>query len=226
MEGHRDRMKQRFLDHGLDNFNDHNVLELLLFFAIPRRDTNALAHELMDRFGSLAGVFEAEPEALMTVPGVGEKAATLLHLVPEAARRYLMDKSETGTVLASSAAVGAYFIPRFINSWTEQVYMACLDAKLKVIHCSCLNAGSSAVSARVDVRTVVQTAILKNATAVVLAHNHTSGIAIPSPEDEYVTRQVEQALSLVGVTLLDHIIVAGDDFVSLADNGLLRKENI
>lgn len=224
MEGHRERMRGRFLRHGLDNFDDHNVLELLLFFAIPRRDTNALAHRLIERFGSLSGVFEAEPQALMTVAGVGEKTAALLHLVPEAARRYLMDKTEPGLILATSEAVGEYFLPRFLNCREERVYMACLDAKLKVIHCRDLSTGSSTVSARFDVRTVVQSALLQNASAVVLAHNHTSGIALPSPEDETATRQVQQALELVGVTLVDHIIVAGDDFVSLADNGLLRSE--
>ncbi len=224
MEGHRDRMRRRFLRHGLDNFDDHNVLELLLFFAIPRRDTNALAHRLIERFGSLSGVFEAEPQALMTVEGVGEKTAALLHLVPEAARRYLMDKAEPGTILSTSTAVGKYFLPRFLNCRDERVYMACLDAKLKVIHCREIGMAGSAVSARFDVRTVVQTALLQNASAVVLAHNHTSGIALPSAEDEEATRQVRQALAMVGVSLIDHIIVAGDDFVSLADNGLLRNE--
>ncbi len=223
MEGHRERMRRRFLRHGLDNFDDHNVLELLLFFAIPRRDTNVLAHELIKRFGSLSGVFEAEPGALMTVPGVGEKTAALLHLVPEAARRYLMDKTEPGTILSNSEAVGRYFLPRFVNCGDERVYMACLDAKLKVIHCGELSTGGSTVSARFDVRTVVQTALLLNASAVVMAHNHTSGIALPSPEDEEATFRVSEALGLVGVTLVDHIIVAGDDFVSLADNGMLRR---
>lgn len=224
MEGHRDRMRRRFLRHGLDNFDDHNVLELLLFFAIPRRDTNALAHRLIDRFGSLSGVFEADPQALMTVEGVGEKTAALLHLVPEAARRYLMDKTEPGIILTTSDAVGKYFLPRFMNCRDERVYMACLDAKLKVIHCREIGVAGSTVSARFDVRTVVQTALLQNASAVVLAHNHTSGIALPSVEDEEATRQVRQALAMVGISLIDHIIVAGDDFVSLADNGLLRNE--
>lgn len=224
MDGHRERMRRRFLRHGLDNFDDHNVLELLLFYAIPRRDTNLLAHELIARFGSIAGVFEAEPEALMTVPGVGEKTAALIHLVPEAARRYLMDKTAPGMILSGSEAVGRFFLPRFVNCRDERVYMACLDAKLKVLHCRELSAGGSTVSAHFDVRTVVQTALLQNASAVILAHNHTSGIALPSPEDEETTCRVREALALVGVTLVDHIIVAGDDFVSLADNGLLRPE--
>lgn len=220
-EGHRIRMKRRFLRHGLENFDDHNVLELLLFYAIPRQDTNLLAHRLMDTFGSLDGVFEAEVEALMAVEGIGENAAALIRLVPEAARRYLMAKSEVGHILNDSESAGRYFLPRFINCRNETVYLACLDAKLEVLDCREIGSGS-VNSAHVDVRSIVQTALRQNASAVILAHNHTSGIALPSQEDEMATLQLQKALELVGVDLVDHIIVAGDDFVSLSDNGLLR----
>lgn len=222
-DGHRGRMKQRFLRHGLANFDDHNVLELLLFYAIPRLDTNVLAHRLMDTFGSLDAVFEADAEALMAVEGIGESAAALIRLVPEATKRYLMAKSETGDILLDAEAAGQYFLPRFLNCRTEMVYLACLDAKMKVLDCRPLSNGS-VNAAHVDVRAIVQMALLQNASAVVLAHNHTSGIALPSREDELATIQVQQALKLVGVELLDHIIVAGDDFVSLADNGLLSAK--
>lgn len=222
-DGHRERMKQRFLRHGLTNFDDHNVLELLLFYAIPRRDTNVLAHRLMDTFGSLEAVFEADAEALMAVEGIGENAAALIRLVPEATKRYLMAKSEIGDILLDAEAAGQYFLPRFINCRTETVFLACLDAKMKVLDCRPLSSGS-VNAAHVDVRAIVQMALLQNASAVILAHNHTSGIALPSREDELATIQVQQALKLVGVELLDHIIVAGDDFVSLADNGLLKAE--
>lgn len=222
-DGHRGRMKQRFLRHGLTNFDDHNVLELLLFYAVPRQDTNVLAHRLMERFGGLDAVFEADIEALMAVEGIGESAAALIRLVPEVTKRYLMVKSELGDVLRDSEAAGRYFMPRFINCRTETVYLACLDAKMKVLECQPLSTGS-VNAAHVDVRAVVQKALLQNASAVILAHNHTSGIALPSREDEITTVRLQQALRLVGVELLDHIIVAGDDFVSLADNGLLRGE--
>lgn len=222
-DGHRERMKRRFLRHGLASFDDHNVLELLLFYAIPRRDTNALAHRLMDTFGTLDAVFGADAEMLMSVEGMGENAAALIRLVPETARRYLMAKSEVGEILLDAESAGRFFLPRFINCRNETVYLACLDAKMKVLDCRALSSGS-VNSAHVDVRGIVQMALLQNASAVILAHNHTSGIALPSREDETATLQVQQALKLVGVELLDHIIVAGDDFVSLADNGLLRAE--
>lgn len=221
--GHRERMKGRFLRHGLENFDDHNVLELLLFFAIPRQDTNALAHRLMDTFGTLDAVFEADLEALMSVEGVGENTAALIRLVPEAARRYLMAKNNVGEILLDAESAGQYFLPLFMNCRNEMVYLACLDAKMKVLDCRPLGDGS-VNTAHVDVRGIVHRALLQNASAVILAHNHTSGIALPSREDEASTILVQQALKLVGVELLDHIIVAGDDFVSLADNGLLKAE--
>lgn len=219
-EGHRRRMKQRFLRHGLANFDDHNVLELLLFFAVPRRDTNPLAHRLMDTFGSLDKVFEALPEELMSVEGVGENAAALIRLVPEAARRYLIAKESKEDILPDVEAVGKYLVPRFMNLRTEAVMMMCLDAKLKVLDCRTL--GSGALNA-VDfsTRDVVQIALLHNARYVVLAHNHTSGIALPSREDIYVTRTLRKVLDMVGIELLDHLIIAGQDFVSLKDDCVL-----
>ena len=221
-EGHRSRMKKRFLRYGLSGFDDHNVLELLLFYAQPRQDTNATAHRLMETFGSLDGVFEAPPEALMSVKGVGENAAALIRLVPEAARRYRIAKEAPGDILSSTEAAGRFLIPRFMSCTEETVYLVCMDSRLKVIDCRRLGSGST-VSAQLSIRQIVQTALMQNATAAILAHNHTSGIALPSAEDERTTLQVRDALALVGVSLVDHIIVAGEDFISLADDGLLRR---
>lgn len=221
-DGHRERMKQRFLRHGMDNFDDHNILELLLFFAIPRQDTNEVTHRLMETFGSLDAVFEADTEALMAVEGIGTNAAVLIRMIPDVTKRYLIAKNKLGDILRDSEAAGRYFLPRFINCRTETVILACLDAKMEVLDCRPVGNGS-VNSAHIDVRNIVQMALLQNASAVILAHNHTSGIALPSHEDELATIQVKRALKLVGVDLVDHIIVAGDDFVSLADNGLLRE---
>lgn len=223
--GHRKRMRERFLRYGLEGFDDHNVLELLLFYAQPRKDTNGLAHQLMNTFGSLDAVFEAPPEALMKVDGVGENTAALIHLVPEAARRYLMAKEEPGKILSSTEAVGSYLLPRFTNCREETVYLLCLDAKLKVLDCSRVGTGGT-TSVPVNVRQIMETAIMKNASYVVLAHNHTSGIALPSRDDEAVTLLVRDTLAPVGIELLDHIIVAGNDFVSMADDGVLRLPGV
>lgn len=219
-EGHRQRMRQRFLRHGLDSFDDHNILELLLFFALPRADTNLLAHRLLDAFGSLDGVFDAEPEKLMAVKGVGENAAVLIRLVPEAARRYLMSKTDPGAVLKDSRAAGMFLMPRFFACHNETVYLVCMDAKLKVLDCRQLDRGT-ATSVNLGVRQIVQVALEMNASAVLLAHNHSGGLAVPSEEDVAATLRVRKVLADVGIVLTDHLVMSDDDFVSMADSGYL-----
>ena len=220
--GHRQRMRERFIRYGLDNFNDHNVLELLLFYAVPRQDTNELAHRLLDTFGTLDGVFDASIDALKSVDGIGDTAAALIHLVPEAARRYFISKTLPGQILADSEAAGKYLLPRFLTCRDEVMYLVCMDAKLKVLDCREVGQGNT-TSVSVNLRRIVQIALGQNASAVILAHNHTSGIALPSEEDIAVTLRVRDLLGQVGVTLTDHIVVAGDDFVSMADSGCLPR---
>ena len=219
-EGHRSRMKARFRDHGLDNFGDVNVLELLLFYAIPRKDTNELAHALLDHFGSLDRVFEASCSELEAVQGIGENTALLITLVPQIARRYLMEKGNCLPTISCSADAGKYLMPRLMLEKDEKALLLCLDAKKSVI--SCVNLGSGVVNAvDVNVRKVVESALRFRASSVILAHNHPGGVALPSREDERITREIASALKLVGIPLDDHIIVAGDDYVSFADSGLI-----
>ena len=134
-DGHRARMKARFVRSGLDNFDDHSVLELLLFYAVPRRDVNELAHALLDHFGTLDAVFEASFEDMMRVPGVGENVATLLTLIPQVGRRYQMAKRRQQTILRSSEDAGHYLVPLYLYERTEVVYLLCLDAKGGLISC-------------------------------------------------------------------------------------------
>lgn len=221
-EGHRQRLRDHFLKYGLGNFDDVNIIELLLCYALPRKDTNAIARMLLDHFGSLAGVFDATEAELTNIPGVGAGAAALIRMIPEISRRYMMAKTEPGVILSTSEAAGRYLMPRFVGQRDETVMMVCLDAKLKVLGCATLGSGGVA-TVQISIRQVVQTALAQNAAAVILSHNHTSGIALPSAEDKATTHMVQEALAMVGVTLADHIIAAGDDFVSMADSGLLKK---
>ena len=221
-EGHRRRMRRRFLDHGLENFDDHNVLELLLFYALPRVDTNALAHRLMEHFGSFDAVMDAPAEELMAVEGMGPGAAALVKLVPEAGRRYIMRKNEPGRILSDTEAVGRYLLPRFLGQRDEVALLLCLDAKMKLLCCREIGRGDVGC-VPLNLRRLVETALSSNAAAVILAHNHVGGIALPSPEDRAVTAQVRQLLQTVNVTLQDHIIVGGDDFVSLRDDGFFDR---
>ena len=220
-DGHRERMKRRFSEHGLENFDDHNVLELILFYALPRINVNPLAHNLIDRFGSLAAVFDAPADELIKVPGIGSNTACFIKLLPQVARRYLVSRSSFDDILDSSEKAGTFLVPRFFAERDEIVYIVCLDAKCKVLSCKLLFRGS-VNSANISVRKIVENALLYNSTSVIIAHNHTSGIALPSKEDYVTTRRIEAALKAVEINLADHIIVADNDYVSLADNGFFR----
>lgn len=219
-DGHRDRVRKRFLENDLNGFADHEALELLLHYAIPQRDVNPLAHELIGRFGSLSGVFSAPIELLLETPGVGERTAVLLRLAPLIAQKARLEDLERELAFNSREHVGSYLLELFSLERSEAVYQLCLDAKGKLLACKRLGEGSvSAVT--VDIRKIVQNAILASASSVILAHNHPSGIALPSEDDKIVTDQVKAALASIGVRLDDHIIVADQDFVSLAQSGYL-----
>lgn len=221
--GHRKRMKKYFLENGAQGLADHQILELLLFYALPRVDTNPLAHRLIDEFGDIEALLDAPAAELVSTPGLGESAAVLLKLIPELGRRYLAAKSQIGTILTCTEDAGRFLLPRFLGRRDETVMQVCLDAKLKVVSCRVVASGD-VTTAHISVRKVVEQALSQNAPFVLLAHNHVSGFAIPSREDVTTTQQLQKALSLVGVTLVDHIIVAGDDFVSLLESGYMETD--
>ncbi len=219
-DGHRARKKEQFLRTGLEGFADHEVLELALFFAIPRRDTNETAHLLLNRFGSLAGVLNAETEALEQVPGVGTNAAILLKLLSAVKNR--ADRAGAPERIISSAEeAGQYFLRLMDGEKREMLYLLCLDGKGKVLSCRCLSSGSVNMTA-VSVRQVVEQALTVGASAALLAHNHPSGVALPSRADQHMTQQIEEALRPLGIRLLDHLVVADGDFVSMAASGIIK----
>ena len=218
-DGHRQRLIQRFLEEDLDNFEPHNALELLLFYAIPRKDTNELAHVLMDTFGSLNGVFDAPYEELIKVTGIGPNTAALLKLVPSLTRTYYSSDARS-VILDTSEKSGEYFLPYYIGQTEEVVRLACLDAGGKVISNQILHRGS-ANAAEVNLRKIVNIALRNNAMGVILAHNHPGGLPLPSEEDVATTKSIREALMPMGILLMDHIIVAGQDYVSMARSGII-----
>ena len=218
-DGHRARKKQQFLRHGTESFADHELLELALFYAIPRRDTNELAHSLLETFGSLQGVLNAPAEELQKVEGMGENAAILLHLMPELLRRSQMTRSKERN-LNSPEKCGSYFLRLLGGETREVLYQLCLDGKGKLLLCRQLSQGDMD-SAALSVKQVVNNALSCGASAVVLGHNHPSGVALPSEEDRAVTLRVRDALKTLDIRLLDHIVVADGDFVSMAQSGFL-----
>ena len=211
---HRKHTKDRFLSEGLDSFEPHNVLELLLFYSIPQKDTNETAHMLINRFGSLSAVFDAPYDDLLTVPGISEHSATLIKLIPAISRRYAMEKNSKVTKLSSIEDIGKYLVARYLGVTEETVLLLLLDNKFGLIDCVKVHEGSVNSSA-ITMRKLIETALFKRASMVVLAHNHPSGVALPSSDDLFTTQQVKRASDLVEIGMLAHIIVAGDTFTNI-----------
>lgn len=220
-DGHRDRLRQNFIENGgISGFSDLNALELLLFYAIPRRDTNPVAHSLLNRFGSLHGVLTATEQELLEVEGIGENAVVLLRLVPQIVKKSEVSKTREIKIIASSSDAGRYCVPRFMFEEDEVVLMLCLDGQHRLR--KCVEVGRGAANAvEANLRLITETALRCKACFVVIAHNHPDGIALPSPEDNAATKQIITALEPLGIEVFDHIIVSGEDFVSYADSGML-----
>lgn len=218
-DGHRERLRKRFKEEGLDGFSEIQALELALFYAISRKDTNPIAHALLDHFGSLAQVLEAPVEELQKVPGVGENTAVYLRMITELGRFYMVSRTTQSKVLTTLEQCAEYMLPFFYGRRLETVFLLCLDAKCKVLCCKEVAEGS-VNAAGISVRKVVETALGANATSVVLAHNHPSGVAVPSGEDVQTTRRIAAALAAVEIHLVDHIVVADEDYVSMVQSGV------
>ena len=218
--GHRQRRREQFLRHGLAAFAPHEALELLLFYSIPRSDTNAVAHQLLNRFGSLNAVFSAPAEELLSVEGVGQNTAALLRLVPQIFKLSMIEQDLPGTAVPDAQAAGALLLKYFWCERREVVVELCLDAKGRYLATHRLSEGGFDGSA-FNVSDAVRLALSDNAAGVYLAHNHPSGIALPSQDDYHATDVMRAALEPLGIRLLDHIIVAENDFVSLGASGTL-----
>lgn len=220
-DGHRERVKSRFREAGANAFDDHNLLELLLFYAVPRRDTNELAHELINRFGSYSAVLEASIDELMTVGGIGESAAVLIKLVPEMNKRYMHRNNADDSAISTSSAAGKYFLAKFAYETVEVAYAMFLDSKNRIISCREISRGV-VNGTNISVRAIAEQALACKATSVIIAHNHPDGVPVPSAEDELTTQKIKVALSTVGIRLTDHIVVSGEQYVSFVDYGLMR----
>ena len=220
--GHRDRMRERVANAGANSLADHELLEMLLYYTQPRRDTNETAHQLIEECGSLAGVLEAEQERLCRVPYVKENAALLLQLVGELSRRYAVSKfspegASPATVYDSLDKLATVLYPRFLGQNKELVIAALFDARMRMVDLFTVSEGSLN-SVALTARAVTQRAYQRNAASVVLAHNHPGGIATPSREDVQLTRDMEAALELVGVPLLEHLVFTEQAYFPIIAN--------
>ncbi len=216
---HRQRLRARFKYVGLYSFHDHNILELLLFYAIPRKDTNELAHSLLNEFGSLAAVFDADPNLLMKVSGIGENAATLIKLIPQLSRAYLMDKETRYPDFSDIHKLGTYLVNYFIGETKEKLIAIFLNNRVEMIGTFVINEGSVN---RTDgsVRRLAEAAFANNAASFVLAHNHPDGNSMPSSADISLTTNYIKIFKNLGIPLAEHIVVGGSNYT-----GILTQES-
>ncbi len=220
--GHRQRVRERFLGEGLDAFRDHEVLELLLFYCVPKRDTNPIAHAILKEYGTLSCLFEADPRDIARRCGLSVATAILLSLAGPLTRRYLRQRWGERPVLGTSARAGEYAVTLFAGRPYEVFYVICLDAQNRVNHAALVHEGTLN-EAPVYPRLIVEAALRHKANSVILAHNHPGGSLTASGPDLDVTRRIQASLKPISITVVDHIIVAGERYVSLAEQGLLER---
>ena len=222
--GHRQRLRNRYRRTGFDGFEPHEILEMVLHYAIPRVDTKETARELLRRFGSLSQVLDASPEMLEEIPGIGPNAVLFLKLLPELFRLYASEKAnssdKSGTYIQTVEQAGAFVLPQFIGRTNEVVLLVCLDNKGKVLSSQVIFEGV-VNGAPVTVRKIVEAAVNQKASAILLAHNHPGGFALPSNADMAATKTIRTAVEAMGVHFFDHIVVAQGDFTSMRDSGIL-----
>ena len=205
---HRKRVRSRFLKEGLDHFEQHNQLELLLFYAIPQKDTNGLAHDLIQRFGSISRVMDASFEELTSVTGIGENAAVLIKLIPALARSYLLDSQSATPQLTDSQVLKEYLQSLFVGCVNERVYLLLLDNRGMLVKAVKMGEGDLTATL-MSSRQIIQTVLFGKTTSVILTHNHPAGMALPSYQDRRLTEEIRQLLESIEVTLQDHVIVSG-----------------
>ena len=215
-EGHRQRMRQRVEQQGFENLAPHEALEVLLYTTIPRGDTNALAHALLERFGSFAGVLEAGEEELLEVEGVGPATARMLHLLPEIFRRYTRSRTQDSPVLRTTEDAVAFLQARYVGLQKERALLVSLDRRGRVHGLHWLREGAED-RVSLELKDVVSAALKSGQERVLLCHNHPNGVALPSREDLQATENIVRALGMVQVSLRDHIILTETEDFSMRE---------
>jgi DNA repair protein RadC len=218
-EGHRKRLKEEFVAQDFhESIPPHRILEMLLFYGIPRKDTNPIAHELLNKFGSLRGVIEAPYEDLFEVKGMTQNAAALIKIVMPIARRYETDgKENLNRRFNSIDEIGEFLTKKHMGYGIETFAVTCFKPKGELIACEIISKGDM-TSVPLTMKSIVQTVLKHKTTSVVISHNHINKDARPSIADLRMTKSIKDTLASIGVNLLDHIIVSENDFISLAQS--------
>lgn len=215
-DGHRKRLRENFLKGGLEPFSDYNVLELILFYAIPRKNTNDTAHNLLETFGSLSGVLDASIDDLKQVDGIGENGALLIKLFLAVSKRYFLDK-QGKPELEEVKAIGEYCVSLFTGETVEKAYLLCFDSKNRLQN-SVLIAEGSLVTVKIDKRKIMEAIVRNNTVKLILTHNHPNGLAVPSSADVRATREIADLMREISANLMDHVIVADKEYFSMSNH--------
>ena len=216
-EGHRQRLKNKFLENGFQGFEPHNILELLLFYSIPRKNTNEIAHRLLNHFGSLKNVFQADFSELLKVDGIKESSATLIKMVPMIAKEYVADSFKEGTVFDTANKIGSFFVNKFLGEKNEIVYAMLLNNKFELLSVVKIHEGS-VNSAFVSSRKILDSVVKYNASMLIIAHNHPDGIVCPSMDDINTTADLMTAFNAFGIKLVEHFVIAGNEYCPVIHN--------
>ncbi len=223
-EGHRQRVLDRFIKEGLGNFEDHQVLELLLFYSIPRKDTNETAHRLLKEFGSISNVLEADVRELMKIEGIGKNTAVFLNLIFGTFKKYRLDSMKQRPRIVTIDDAGKFATGLFLGIQMEKVYIICLDLRSKVINTVCISEGTIDETPFYP-RKIVAEALKNNAAKVIMAHNHPGGSPKPSVKDLETTTMALDLLKKIDIDLIDHIIVGKDTFLSMAAQRFITRDD-
>lgn len=219
-KGHRERMRLRFYQKGAEGFADHELLELLLYYAVPRGDVNPLAHRILQEFGSLSMLFSSDAVEIARRCGIKESTALLICLQSAFANRVQQEKWRMRPKLDSVSALGQYAVDLLSQYQHERFYMVCLDSRKILIH-TCLISEGTINESVVYPRLVVEQALKYKAVAVAFLHNHPGGTLVPSLQDIEMTVRMAKILREIGISVMDHIIVADQEYCSFVQRKLL-----
>ncbi len=222
-DGHRKRLKNRFLNSP-ESFEDHELLELILFYAIPRKNTNETAHKLLNRFGSVKGILDASAEALCEIDDIGPNSALYIKAIASLILRYENSDIKSDGLLKSPVALSSFLKNLFIGTENEISYILLFDNSKRLIACEKIGEGFS-LEHTLSLRKITSCALSSNAVSAILVHNHPNGKAFPSGEDIHATNRIRLLLEPLGVTLMEHFIVAGDECLPIINSQSAHRFN-
>ena len=215
-KGHRERLREKVIKNGINSLAEHEVMELILFYALAQKNTNDLAHRLIDHFGSISKVLDASEDELIKIDGVSKTTAFVLKSIPQISAYYLNDKNNSKTKrLYGCNDVFKFIEPKFIGQTSEQIFMIFLSNKSEILGCESVSQ-DIVNSVNIESRKIIELCLKYNATRMIFAHNHPSGIASPSNDDFITTKSLIDCLKIIDVELLDHMIVANGEYFSMA----------